>query len=209
MVNDPWAEYDSSSMHERDTLDRMGWSWGIVDTATKRDAPLPYPTVDTSSPELAYETVLQQAGSFPRDRVTRRVVRETLLGVGWNGRVDPPHTDALGTSNTTVSGHTAARDTGAQDDWYPAPPSNPLPDLQPPVPNFESMDQVKIRFSLFFPAHFILTIFHMDTDSHAQTQARFHHRRRHPPKDSHILMNMQSIETHALMYRARDRRCLV
>ena len=46
------------------------------------------PAVTTHSPEEAFELVLQQAGAFPRDSVTKRTVEETRAGTGSWGRKD-------------------------------------------------------------------------------------------------------------------------
>jgi hypothetical protein len=46
--------------------------------------------VTTHGAEQAYELVLQRAGSFPRDVVTRRTIEETRSGTGSWGRHDPP-----------------------------------------------------------------------------------------------------------------------
>ncbi len=47
------------------------------------------PDVTSDSPQVAYEQVLRTAGCFPRDVVTRRIVREVQEGTGKWGRPGP------------------------------------------------------------------------------------------------------------------------
>lgn len=81
----------------------FAWLGGVVDAwsvALKRGVflqypsrapePWPAPPVTTHGAEQAYELVLQRAGSFPRDVVTRRTIEETRSGTGSWGRHDPP-----------------------------------------------------------------------------------------------------------------------
>ncbi|GAG25607.1 unnamed protein product, partial [marine sediment metagenome] len=75
MIQDPWAEADKLP--------------GLKYYANRgRRAPREFPVakVTTHRPQAAYELVLRQAGCFPRDVVTRRVVREVRSGTGKWGR---------------------------------------------------------------------------------------------------------------------------
>jgi hypothetical protein len=51
--------------------------------------PWPAPSVTMQSAQDAYELVLQQAGCFPRDSVSRRTIEEVRSGTGSWGRHEP------------------------------------------------------------------------------------------------------------------------
>jgi len=78
MIQDPWAEKDKLSGL------RSYAGYGV-----KATAEFEVPTVTTHSPEEAYEMVLESAGCFPRDTVSRRTIEEVRTGTGWWGRHDP------------------------------------------------------------------------------------------------------------------------
>lgn len=52
--------------------------------------PWPAPPVTTQSAEQAYELVLQRAGCFPRDAVSKRTIEEVRSGTGSWGRHETP-----------------------------------------------------------------------------------------------------------------------
>ena len=75
LIQDPWAEADKHA--------------GLAYYAAKgRKAAeeVETPKVTTHSPEEAYKLVLQQAGGWPRDAVTRRIVQEVESGSGSWGK---------------------------------------------------------------------------------------------------------------------------
>ncbi len=74
-IQDPWAE-----------ADRLPGLRYYAGHGRKAAAEFPVAKVATHSPEAAYELVLQWAGCFPRDTVTRRIVREVRTGTGRWGR---------------------------------------------------------------------------------------------------------------------------
>jgi pectate lyase len=80
----------------------FAWLGGVVDpweTPLKRGVFLEYPKrikepwsappVTTHSAEQAYELVLQGAGCFPRDAVSKRTIQEVRTGTGSWGRHEP------------------------------------------------------------------------------------------------------------------------
>ncbi len=75
MIQDPWAEADK--LPGLEYYARQG---------RKAAGEFPVATVTTHTPAAAYELVLQRAGCFPRDVVTRRIVREVRSGTGSWGR---------------------------------------------------------------------------------------------------------------------------
>jgi hypothetical protein len=58
-------------------------------TGTRLDQPAAAAPVATDSAQAAYKSVLNQAGCFPRDRVTTRTIREVAEGTGKWGRNAP------------------------------------------------------------------------------------------------------------------------
>lgn len=78
MIQDPWAEADR--------LPGLKYYSGRGRKAPKEFAA---PKVTTHSPQRAYELVLDQAGCFPRDAVTRRIIGEVRTGTGKWGRREP------------------------------------------------------------------------------------------------------------------------
>ena len=74
-IQDPWAEADK--------LPGLNY---YARHGRKAGKEFPVAKVTTHSPEAAYEFVLQQAGCFPRDAVTRRTIREVRTGTGAWGR---------------------------------------------------------------------------------------------------------------------------
>ncbi|MEX0937059.1 MAG: hypothetical protein WDZ59_04305 [Pirellulales bacterium] len=75
LIQDPWAEAEK--------LPGLAY---YADHGTKAAEEFPVPAVQTHSPEEAYRLVLDRAGCFPRDVVTRRIVREVREGTGEWGR---------------------------------------------------------------------------------------------------------------------------
>ncbi len=66
----------------------------IWSNPTYLSQPHPFPTITTSSAEIAWEAVLNRAGSWPRDAMTTRTVGEARSGTGTLGNLsDPLHTD--------------------------------------------------------------------------------------------------------------------
>jgi pectate lyase len=61
----------------------------IEDGTVRLKAPLPAPKVTTQKATEAYGLVLQSAGAFPRDAVTRRTIEEVRNGTGDYGRREP------------------------------------------------------------------------------------------------------------------------
>ena len=75
IVQDPWAE-----------ADKLPGLRYYARHGRKADDEFPVPKVTTDAPVVAYERVLRRAGCFPRDAVTRRIVREVKAGTGAWGR---------------------------------------------------------------------------------------------------------------------------
>ncbi len=75
IIQDPWAE-----------ADKLPGLKYYARQGRKAAAEFPVPKVCTHRPQAAYELVLQKAGCFPRDVVTRRIVREVRTGTGAWGR---------------------------------------------------------------------------------------------------------------------------
>jgi len=78
MIQDPWAE-----AHKLYGL-RYYQRYGV-----KQERETPVAPVRTHTPQQAYRLVLARAGCFPRDAVTRRVIREVRTGTGSWGRHEP------------------------------------------------------------------------------------------------------------------------
>ncbi|MEA2062579.1 MAG: pectate lyase precursor, partial [Gemmatimonadota bacterium] len=78
LIQDPWAEADS--LH--------GFSY-YADKGTKALKEFEGPPVTTHTPLEAYGLVLERAGCFPRDTVSRRTISEVRSGTGTWGRRDP------------------------------------------------------------------------------------------------------------------------
>ena len=78
MIQDPWAE-----------ADKVPGIKAYADKGRKAENETPVPPVTTHSPQEAYELVLEQAGCFPRDTVSRRTINEVRTGTGSWGRHDP------------------------------------------------------------------------------------------------------------------------
>ncbi len=111
LVQDPWAEKDR----------HPGLSY-YARYGSRADKPAVCPPVTTQMPEEAYNLVLAKAGCFPRDFVTRRVVREVAEGSGsWGRRSQPDLLEGL-------TPGTAPMDTdsdGIPDEWEKARGLNP------------------------------------------------------------------------------------
>lgn len=80
LVQDPWAE-----------ADKLYGLRYYADKGVKQERETPVARVTTHAPLEAYRLVLDRAGCFPRDAVTRRVIEEVRAGTGSWGRHDPPH----------------------------------------------------------------------------------------------------------------------
>jgi pectate lyase len=78
MIQDPWAE--------RDSLYGLTYYAG---KGVKENQPGEVPPVTTHDPLEVYEHVLNHAGCFPRDTVSRRTVVEVRSGTGSWGRHEP------------------------------------------------------------------------------------------------------------------------
>ncbi len=78
LIQDPWAEADKLEGLSR--YARRG---------TKSDKPAQVPAVTTHDPREVFRLVLEQAGCFPRDAVSRRTIEEVKSGTGRWGRRDP------------------------------------------------------------------------------------------------------------------------
>jgi len=75
MIQDPWAEADSL--------------YGLRyyrDKGVKAETEYDVPAVTTYTPQEAYNLVLESAGCFPRDTVSRRTITEVKEGAGSWGR---------------------------------------------------------------------------------------------------------------------------
>lgn len=84
-------------------------SWRrLFQSGTRLEAPVGVAHVATHSAQAAYQVVLEQAGCFPRDRVTRRTIQEVRTGGGRWGRNGPAEPDddwflkGLGTADAGV-----------------------------------------------------------------------------------------------------------
>lgn len=78
LIQDPWAE--------------AGKHFGLryyAKRGTKQEKETPVAKVTTHPPQQAYELVLKKAGCFPRDSVTRRIIRDVPEGTGSWGRHEP------------------------------------------------------------------------------------------------------------------------
>ena len=75
IIQDPWAE-----------ADKLPGLRYYARHGRKAAEEFPVPKVTTHSPKAAYQLVLEGAGCFPRDAVTRRIVREVRTGTGAWGR---------------------------------------------------------------------------------------------------------------------------
>jgi pectate lyase len=75
MIQDPWAE-----------ADKLYGLRYCADKGVRQETETPVARVTTHGPQEAYELVLARAGCFPRDVVTRRVVRDVREGTGDWGR---------------------------------------------------------------------------------------------------------------------------
>lgn len=75
IIQDPWVEADKL----------LGLKY-YARHGKKAAGEFPVPKVITQSPEAAYKLVLERSGCFPRDTVTRRIVREVRTGTGAWGR---------------------------------------------------------------------------------------------------------------------------
>jgi pectate lyase len=78
MIQDPWAEKDS-----------LPGLQSYANRGQKAELPAVVPQVTTHTPDEAYELVLNQAGCFPRDTVSRRTVDEVRNKGGMWGRDQP------------------------------------------------------------------------------------------------------------------------
>ncbi len=78
MIQDPWAEKDS--------LQGLA---AYANRGKKAEQPAVVPAVTTHSPAEAYELVLNLAGCFPRDTVSRRTIDEVRNRGGMWGRDQP------------------------------------------------------------------------------------------------------------------------
>jgi hypothetical protein len=78
MIQDPWAEADKL----------YGLEY-YASHGVKQETETPVASVTTSTPFEAYQRVLAEAGCFPRDAVTRRIIQETRDGTGEWGRRGP------------------------------------------------------------------------------------------------------------------------
>ena len=83
-----WNRKDANLFTKDNYLDWMG---KVVDTAKgpKVEVPWPAPPVQTQPHKEAYELVLEKAGCFPRDAVSRRTIDEVRKGTGKWRRLDP------------------------------------------------------------------------------------------------------------------------
>ncbi|MFH1068797.1 MAG: pectate lyase precursor [Candidatus Glassbacteria bacterium] len=79
LIQDPWAE--------RDKLN--GIKYYADRGGLKADVPGEVPPVTTHTPQEAYELVLERAGCFPRDTVSRRTINEVRTRTGLWGRHEP------------------------------------------------------------------------------------------------------------------------
>lgn len=78
LVQDPWAEADKL----------YGLKY-YADKGVRQEDETPVAPVITHTPQEAYAQVLAGAGCFPRDVITRRVIRDVQQGTGSWGRHDP------------------------------------------------------------------------------------------------------------------------
>ncbi|MFC1544932.1 polysaccharide lyase family 1 protein [Gemmatimonadota bacterium] len=79
MIQDPWAEKDK----------HPGLAYYAA-KGTKAEKPSPTPPIITHDPREAYELVLERAGCFPRDILTREVIEDVKAETGsWGRRYIP------------------------------------------------------------------------------------------------------------------------
>ena len=78
MIQDPWAE-----------ASKLPGLKAYADKGKKAKQETEVPAVTTHSPLEAYDLVLESAGCFPRDTVSRRTIEEVKTGTGSWGRHDP------------------------------------------------------------------------------------------------------------------------
>jgi len=106
MIQDPWAEADK--------VFGLGYykKNGVRETVEPEMA-----AVTTNSPQQAYKLVLAQAGCFPYDVVTKRVVGNAKAGTGSWGRKDDPD---LMKGLTAGKAPLDSDNDGMPDDWEEA-----------------------------------------------------------------------------------------
>lgn len=68
---------------------QLPWLVGVTGSGVILSQPAPVAVVSTHSATDAYQHVLQSAGAFPRDRITRRTIDEVRNGAGRWGRHGP------------------------------------------------------------------------------------------------------------------------
>jgi len=114
MVQDPWAE-----AHKLYGLQYY------ADKGVKQEQPTPVAPVTTHTPQQAYEMVLARAGCFPRDVVTKRMIRDVRSGTGEWGRHDAADLmEGLAPSAPPAD----ADDDGMPDEWERARGLDPTKD---------------------------------------------------------------------------------
>jgi pectate lyase len=77
LIQDPWQE-----------ADKLYGLQYYASHGVKQEMETPVAPVTTQSPQEAYRLVLAQAGCFPRDAITKRIVADVPAGTGSWGRKD-------------------------------------------------------------------------------------------------------------------------
>ncbi len=104
MIQDPWAEADSL----------YGLRYYVDRGGIKAEQEYEVAPVTTHMPQEAYELVLDMAGCFPRDTVTRRTIEEVRQGTGSWGRHE---SGDLMTGLTPVRAPLDSDNDGMPDSW--------------------------------------------------------------------------------------------
>ena len=121
-----WAEFRDGKRADRGTSKYFvedNWLDGnapplppfVEDGTCRLKEPMPAPKVTTHKAAEAYSLVLQQAGAFPRDAVTRRTIDEVRAGKGDWGRREPE--GGLMAGLTPAAAPTDADKDGMADEW--------------------------------------------------------------------------------------------
>jgi pectate lyase len=103
LIQDPWQE-----------ADKLYGLQYYASHGVKQEKETPVAPVATQPPQQAYRLVLAQAGCFPRDAITKRIVADVLAGTGSWGRKEQP--DLLAGLTPTAPPQDTDRD-GMPDAW--------------------------------------------------------------------------------------------
>jgi hypothetical protein len=113
-IQDPWGE-----------ADKLYGLQYYAGHGVKQETETRVARVMTNTPFETYDRVLTRAGCFPRDVVTKRMIRDTLEGTGEWGRHEPPDLlEGLVASEPPADGDSD----GMPDEWERAHGLNPAED---------------------------------------------------------------------------------